>query len=434
MATDEFDEPLGRAPKRKRLNLPFGAPQVLATVLGLAVVVVALWTVFASDPFGGEPVAIVATVPSSAAGATDQGVAAAARNQRGPTINTATAPAAPVPPPGSSTINIIDGSSGKSQQVVVPAKPGSLPGPSGALPGSAPGAAVPLPGAGPNANAAAHGDKPAALTDKAPADPRLIEQSRHGAIPKVGPDGARPALVYARPVKIAPDKAGAPRIAIVVGGLGVSAAATADALTKLPAPVTLAFMPYGANLDHLAAQARAENHEVLLQAPMEPFDYPDNDPGPQTLLTSLSADQNVDRLQWLMSRMQGFVGIASYMGARFAASEQAMAPVLRETAKRGLLFVDDAASPRSVAGQIAGSQSLPFAKVEVVVDATPTRHAVEQALARLELMARDRGSAVGYATALPATIAQIAEWAKAATARGFVLVPISMIAIKTKSS
>ena len=82
---------------------------------------------------------------------------------------------------------------------------------------------------------------------------------------------------------------------------------------------------------------------------MEPFDYPDNDPGPQTLLTSLDAGQNLDRLQWFMSRLQGYVGIANYMGARFTASEQALSPVLRETAKRGLIYFDDgssAAQPR----------------------------------------------------------------------------------------
>ena len=113
-----------------------------------------------------------------------------------------------------------------------------------------------------------------------------------------------------------------------------------------------------------------------------------------------------------MSRFQGYVGIASYMGARFTASEQSLAPVLRETAKRGLIYVDDGASPRSVAGQIAGSQNLPFAKADVVLDAVPTPVEIDRALARLEMMARDHGTAVGLATALPASIARIAEWAK----------------------
>ena len=214
----------------------------------------------------------------------------------------------------------------------------------------------------------------------------------------------------------------------------INASATAEALDKLPPAVTLAFAPYGADVENLVARARADDHEVLLQAPMEPFDYPDNDPGPQTLLTSLSGEQNVDRLQWLMSRMQGYVGVASFMGARFTASEQALAPVLRETAKRGLIFVDDGASARSVAGQIAGSHNLPFAKADLVVDAVPTPVEIDRALARLEMMARDKGSAVGFATALPATVTRIAEWAKKAESRGFVLVPVSMVAIKPKSA
>ena len=131
---------------------------------------------------------------------------------------------------------------------------------------------------------------------------------------------------------------------------------------------------------------------------MEPFDYPDNDPGPQTLLTTLAAEQNLDRLHWLMSRFQGYVGITNYMGARFTATEQALAPVLRETAKRGLIYFDDGASPRSLAGQIAGANNLPFAKADVVIDAVPTPVEIDRALARLEAMARERGIAVGIAS------------------------------------
>jgi polysaccharide deacetylase 2 family uncharacterized protein YibQ len=173
---------------------------------------------------------------------------------------------------------------------------------------------------------------------------------------------------------------------------------------------------------------------VLLQAPMEPFDYPDNDPGPQTLLTTLGMDQNLDRLYWLMSRFQGYVGIVNYMGARFTSTEQALAPVLKETARRGLIYVDDGSSPRSVAGQIAGANNLPFAKAEVVLDAVPTPASIDRALSRLEAMAREHGTAVGVASALPASIDRIAQWAKAVENRGFVLVPITAVAVKPKSS
>jgi polysaccharide deacetylase 2 family uncharacterized protein YibQ len=184
----------------------------------------------------------------------------------------------------------------------------------------------------------------------------------------------------------------------------------------------------------MVSQAREKGHEILLQIPMEPYDYPDNDPGPQTLLSSLSADQNVDRLHWLFSRMQGYVGIANFMGARFTASDAALAPVLREVSRRGLIYVDDGSSPRSQAGQIAGANRLPYAKADVVIDAVPSAAEIDNALKRLESVARDRGMAVGFSSALPASIDRIAKWAKAAQGRGIVLVPITKVAIKTGSS
>src|SRR5258705_11660580 len=123
---------------------------------------------------------------------------------------------------------------------------------------------------------------------------------------------------------------------------------------------------------------------------MEPFDYPDNDPGPQTLLTSLDAGQNVDRLQWLMSRFQGYVGIVNAMGARFTAAEQALAPVLREASKRGLIYIDDGSAVPSLASQIAGATNLAFTKADVVLDTVPAAVDVDRALGRLEAIARDK--------------------------------------------
>ena len=253
-------------------------------------------------------------------------------------------------------------------------------------------------------------------------------------MPKIAPDGSRPSEVYARPAKTIPGKPNAPRIAIVIAGLGISTTGTSNALSKLPDTVTFAFTPYSGNVDQLAARARSEGHEILLQIPMEPFDYPDNDPGPQTLLTTLDAGQNIDRLQWLMSRFQGYVGIANYMGERFTASEQALAPIMKEAGKRGLLVIDDGSSQRSVAPQVATAHGLAFAKAEVTIDSIPSPVDIDRALGRLERIARERGVAVGISGAVPVAIERIAKWAKAAESKGILLVPISAIANRPKSS
>jgi uncharacterized protein len=403
VAVDDLNAPLGQAKSKRLPKFPLNAPQLLAGVLGLFGLAMMGWAVFGNDPLGGEPRAVVATgqtggkEKTETAGGDRQHARHDGAMEKTPAAAALSIPIKTAPPPGSKTVTIIDGSSGERHDVVIPGKP-----------------------SGDSANM--------------PVDQKLLETTRHGLIPKVGADGTRSLSLYAHPRTLPPNKKDWPRIAIIVGGLGISASGTTDALTKLPAPVSLALAPYGSDLEQLAGRARAQEHEVLLQAPMEPFDYPDNDPGPQTLLTSLTPDQDIDRLHWLMSRFQGYVGIISYMGAKFTASERSMAPVLRETAKRGLIYVDDGASTRSVASQIAGSQNLPFAKTDIVIDAMPTPVEIDQALARLELAAREHGTAVGFATAMPGTVARIAAWAKKVENRGFVLVPITMVAVKAKSS
>ena len=183
-------------------------------------------------------------------------------------------------------------------------------------------------------------------------DPRLLEKSRYGMIPVV----VGWTETFHRLCRRSRPRQGRemPVVAIVVGGLGVGAAKTADAIMKLPPAVTLAFTPYGSDPAKLAERARAQRHEILLQIPMEPFDYPDNDPGPQTLLTTLAAEQNLDRLYWHLSRFQGYAGIANFMGARFVVADAVMQPIIREAAKRGLGYLDDGSSPRSVAPVAGG--------------------------------------------------------------------------------
>ncbi|MDB5646427.1 MAG: hypothetical protein JWQ05_2096 [Methylobacterium sp.] len=253
-------------------------------------------------------------------------------------------------------------------------------------------------------------------------DPRLVERGRHGNVPRLGDSRLRPLDVYARP-----EAAGSgPRVAILVSGLGIGQAATASAIARLPPAISLAFAPYGGDLERTVARAREAGHEALLQAPMEPFDYPDSDPGPQTLLTSSRTPENLDRLSWIMSRFSGFVGIVNYMGAKLTSDAAALEPVLREIGARGLGFVDDGTSPRSLAGTLAAKAKVPVARAEIVLDALARPEAIDRELARLEAQARQKGFALGSASAMPMSIDRIARWAADAEARGIRLVPVSV--------
>jgi uncharacterized protein len=404
MTADDLNAPLGQHLRKRRLSIPITTSQVMAAVLTLFLGVFVVWAVVENNPFGGEPIVVVPINlhPGPAAKTADgQGPPkVVAVNPDAPTASQVAPGQTASPPAATKTITIIDGKTGERKEVELPAPTNDA----------------------------------AAAPDAGPLDQKFLEMSAHGAIPKIAADGVRPADAFAQPVKALPGKPDAPRIAIIVSGLGVSSSATADAIAKLPGAVTLGFMPYGSDVAALAGRARARGHEVLLQVPMEPFDYPDNDPGPQTLLTSLTPQQNIDRLYWLMSRLQGYVGIAGAMGGRFTASEPSFSPVLREAAKRGLIFVDDGANPRSLAGRIAGANNLPFAKADVTIDAVPTASEIDHALGRLEMAARERSIAVGISSGLPVSIDHIAKWAKDLAGRGVQLVPITAVALKPKQT
>jgi hypothetical protein len=404
---DDLSAPLGQETERRkrRFRLPFTAMQALATLLGLFLLTFVGFALFHDNPLGGEPVAHVA-IREKASEAKDghaTGHEAGAKAEHG--AKEANKEEARQAAAGDQkTITIIDGISGKRQDVVI--------------------------GGGTPEKAESENATPPAMVTGI--DQRLLEKTRYGMIPVIA-DGLKPFTVYAADADRA-KAAKMPTISIVIGGLGVGAAKTTDAIMKLPPAVTLAFTPYGADPMKLAEQARARRHEILLQIPMEPYDYPDNDPGPQTLLASLGPEENLDRMFWHLGRLEGYAGITNFMGARFVATDAAMTPVIREAAKRGLSYFDDGSAPRSVASALAGSQAMPFAKGDIAIDAVPTSAEIDRALAKLEALAKDRGFAVGTASALPISIDRLAAWIKTLDAHGVMLVPLTTTMLKSKSS
>ena len=254
-------------------------------------------------------------------------------------------------------------------------------------------------------------------------DPRLTERGRHGPLPRIGEGRLRPLDVYARPE----EPGNGPRIAVLVSGLGIGENATLGAIARLPAAVSLALSPYGGDLEKTATRAREAGHEILLQLPMEPFDYPDSDPGPQTLLASARPGENLDRAAWAMSRFPGFIGAVNFMGAKLMNEPAALEPVLKDLSARGLGFVDDGSASGSQIAGVSAKTKLPTARAEIVIDAIARPDAIDAELARLETIARQKGSVLASASASPLTIDRLSRWSRDLEARGVRLVPVSVL-------
>lgn len=255
--------------------------------------------------------------------------------------------------------------------------------------------------------------------------PDLVEQTEYGPIPRMANTGLRPFDAYARPASTPATSNGKPLVAIVVSGLGLNHDGTLEAIGRLPDAVTLAFAPYGRSLEETVSAARVEGHEIFLEVPLEPFDYPENDPGPDTLLTGQPPRDNLARLFKVMARFGGYVGILNNMGARFTASGADFAPVMEELAASGLGYLDDGSSNRSLAPQLAEANRVPFGRVDRMLDLDPARGAIIEELDALVALAREKGSAIGIVSALPVSINTITEWANGLD--GVELVPASAL-------
>jgi polysaccharide deacetylase 2 family uncharacterized protein YibQ len=255
-------------------------------------------------------------------------------------------------------------------------------------------------------------------------DPALLETGPSGPLPRIAADGREAWQVYGRPFD-ARDRR--PRIAIVVGGLGLSNAASEAAIEQLPGGVTLSFAPYANGLEAWIGRARAAGHEVLLDLPMEPQGFPRDDPGPYTLLTALSPEQNIERLEWVLSRVTGYVGVNNRTGSRFAASAPSLRPVFDSLKRRGLLFLDGRTGDRRIAAELATDLALPYAANDSQIDAEANRFAIDGALAALEQQARDHGVAVAMASAYPVSLERLAHWSGTLEHKGIALVPLTAV-------
>ncbi len=267
---------------------------------------------------------------------------------------------------------------------------------------------------------------PAANPNALPAAPiaGLTEPGPGGPLPIIAADGSRPSRAYARPYHGDP---GAPTIAVVIGGMGLNTAVTEAAINELPPEVALSFAAYTRDLQAWIDRARAAGHEVLIEAPMEPFDYPNNDPGPHTLLADGTAEENSRRLAWVLSRATGYFGVTNYLGARFSASQGAMRQVFGTLEERGVAFLHDGAGRRSTIEAAAGATDIEYAVADRILDEDLSPDAIDERLLALEALAIQNGSALGTGFAYPATVEQIRDWAISLDLRGYQLAPPSAV-------
>ena len=270
--------------------------------------------------------------------------------------------------------------------------------------------------------------RPSRKQPLAPAPQKSVSQKGpFGLLPRISGSGQTPFNVYARDVDpkiLASDR---PKVALLIGGMGLNTGLTLKAIADLPPEVSFAFAPYGNALQRLVDKARAAGHEAFLQVPMEPFGYPSINPGERTLLAAPDDGSNLDNLMWFMGRFSGYVGIINYMGARFAANDAALRPVLTQMKTRGLVFVDDGTLSGGQFDKTSQAVGLDFVHSSRIIDTSSNVDDIVANLKKLEDAANGGALVLGTGSGLASTIEAVSGWARNLDARGIMLVPASSL-------
>jgi polysaccharide deacetylase 2 family uncharacterized protein YibQ len=252
----------------------------------------------------------------------------------------------------------------------------------------------------------------------------LTERVNGLSLPRISADGQAPADVYARPFA---NPGNQPVVALVIGGLGINSTHTKAAIEELPPEVTLSFAPDAGNLQYWVNKAREQGHEVLIEVPMESFEYGRMKMHPQTLLAGDTGDRNLPRLERLLSRASGYFGIINYQGAKFAEDPGAVGPVLQTLRDRGIALVEDGSFKNGAFDEAAGRTQVKFTRAAATIDAKLTADDIRTELLGLETLAKENGASMGAGYAFPLTIEIAKDWTQDMQKRGVVLAPVSAL-------
>ncbi|MEH6410843.1 MAG: divergent polysaccharide deacetylase family protein [Hyphomonas sp.] len=243
-------------------------------------------------------------------------------------------------------------------------------------------------------------------------------------LPRIAPDGRVPADAYARPFA---NPGQQPVVSLVVGGLGINATHTKSAIEELPPEVTLSFAPDAQRLQYWIDRARASGHEVLIELPMENFDYGRMKMHPQTLLAGKDASVNVARLNTLLGRASGYFGVINYQGSKFSGDAEAVRPVLQALSDRGVALVEDGSLEEASFDTVADATRVRYVKASAPIDTKLTADDINLQLLELETRAKATGAAMGAGYAFPITIEMAKIWTSELGQKGILLAPVSAL-------
>jgi polysaccharide deacetylase 2 family uncharacterized protein YibQ len=223
-----------------------------------------------------------------------------------------------------------------------------------------------------------------------------------------------------------PAASGAPRMAIIVDDLG-SRRDVFDLVREIGRPLAVGVLPDLPLSAWIAAEASRMGLEVLLDLPMEPYRFPELDPGPGALMMAMAPETLGRMVAKHLAAMPSAVGATNHMGSRMTEDRGRMRAALEPLAERHLIFVDALTSNHSVAFEEARRLGLRVGRRQVVVDHSGGEAAERERWDEAGRLVMERGEAIVLAHGHPLTLRLLKEYVAKWEAAGIRLVHVSQL-------
>jgi polysaccharide deacetylase 2 family uncharacterized protein YibQ len=233
--------------------------------------------------------------------------------------------------------------------------------------------------------------KPVAPAKSVPAAKQTIAKSPTF---EIYPSKEIPAVKKKKPLKTQAAEKQLPLVAIIIDDLGYDKN-IAKKFSSLNAMLTFSILPYSPHQKSIARLSRDKGFGIMLHLPMEPVEYPDVNPGPGTLLTSMTPDQLTRQLEKDLDAVPFIRGVNNHMGSKMTAESSQMYQIFSILKKRGLYFVDSRTTAETLCKPSARLFQIPFAQRDVFLDHLVEVEFIRKQLKELVRIAQRNGYAVG---------------------------------------
>lgn len=213
---------------------------------------------------------------------------------------------------------------------------------------------------------------------------------------------------------------GGPIIAIVIDGIGLL---NPNIKLDLPSQVTLgmpSYVPYKEFSDNAAIM----KHNILLNIPLEPLNYPEDEADPNSLLTKNDEQENLSILDSVFSNSKDYDAVYSSHDDKYTNSYESSKALLSRLKDKKIIYLSGLTDKNALIYQIAEKMNFYILENDIILDSVLSREEIAMQLLELERMAQISGSAIAIGGSYPITMELVNEWIPSLASKGIKIVPI----------